>query len=47
MTPVFLRGQSASLTIDKAGEYNYICGLHPTMKGVIEVKSLETRTTAS
>jgi plastocyanin len=37
-TDVFLRGQKASLTIDKAGEYNYICGLHPSMKGVIEVK---------
>ncbi len=37
-TGVFLRGQRASITIDKAGEYNYICGLHPTMKGVIEVK---------
>jgi plastocyanin len=37
-TNVFLRGQRASLTLDKAGEYNYICGLHPTMKGVIEVK---------
>jgi plastocyanin len=37
-TPVFLRGQKASLTFDKAGEYNYICGLHPSMKGVIEVK---------
>jgi plastocyanin len=37
-TAVFLRGQKASLTIDKAGEYNYICGLHPSMKGVIEVK---------
>ena len=37
-TPVFLRGQKASLTIDKPGEYNYICGLHPSMKGVIEVK---------
>jgi plastocyanin len=35
---VFLRGQKASITIDKAGEYNYICGLHPSMKGVIEVK---------
>jgi plastocyanin len=35
---VFLRGQRASITIDKAGEYNYICGLHPSMKGVIEVK---------
>jgi plastocyanin len=27
-----LRGQRASLTFDKAGEYNYICGLHPSMK---------------
>ena len=37
-TAVFLRGQRASLTLDKPGEYNYICGLHPSMKGVIEVK---------
>lgn len=35
---VFLRGQRASITLDKPGEYNYICGLHPSMKGVIEVK---------
>jgi len=33
-----LRGQKASITIDKQREYNYICGLHPNMKGVIEVK---------
>jgi plastocyanin len=37
-TEVFLRGQKASLTIDKAGDYAYICGLHPSMKGVIQVK---------
>jgi plastocyanin len=37
-TAVFLRGQKASLSFDKAGEYSYICGLHPSMKGVIEVK---------
>jgi len=37
-TAVFLRGQRASITFDKPGEYNYICGLHPSMKGVIEVK---------
>src|SRR5688500_15226055 len=37
-TPVFLRGQRAALTFDKAGEYSYICGLHPSMKGTIEVK---------
>ena len=35
---VFLRGQRASITLEKAGEFNYTCGLHPTMKGVIEVK---------
>jgi plastocyanin len=35
---VFLRGQRASITLDKPGEYNYICGLHPSMKGTIEVK---------
>ena len=37
-TDVILRGQSASVTFDKAGGYNYICGLHPSMKGTIEVK---------
>ena len=37
-TAVFLRGQRASLTLDKPGEYAYICGLHPSMKGVIEVR---------
>lgn len=37
-TGVLLRGEKASLTFDKPGEYGYICGLHPTMKGVIEVK---------
>jgi plastocyanin len=37
-TAVFLRGQRASITIDKPGEYGYICGLHPSMKGTIEVK---------
>ena len=35
---VFLRGQRTSITLDKPGEYNYVCGLHPSMKGVIEVK---------
>lgn len=37
-TEVFLRGQRASVKLDKPGEYSYICGLHPSMKGVIEVK---------
>ena len=37
-TAVLVRGQRASVTLDKAGEYGYICSLHPTMKGTIEVK---------
>ena len=37
-TAVLVRGQRASVTIDKPGEYGYICSLHPTMKGTIEVK---------
>jgi plastocyanin len=37
-TGIMLRGQSESLTFDAAGVYNYICGLHPGMKGSIEVK---------
>jgi plastocyanin len=37
-TAVFLRGQKATLTLDKPGEYSYICGLHPSMKGTIEVR---------
>jgi plastocyanin len=35
---VVLRGQSTTMTLDKAGSYGYICGLHPSMKGTIEVK---------
>lgn len=37
-TEVLLRGQTGAITFDKAGAYNYICGLHPAMKGTIEVK---------
>jgi plastocyanin len=36
-TPVVLKGQSTSLTFDHVGSYGYICGLHPGMKGQIEV----------
>jgi plastocyanin len=34
---LMLKGQSASLQFDAAGNIAYICGLHPTMKGTIEV----------
>ena len=36
-TAVLLKGDSASLTFDDAGTFGYICGLHPNMKGTIEV----------
>ena len=34
---VMLKGQKASLQFDAAGNIAYICGLHPGMKGTIEV----------
>jgi plastocyanin len=37
-TPILLKGQSASLTIAEPGTYDYICGLHPRIKGKIEIK---------
>ena len=36
-TPVVLKGQSTALQFNDAGSYAYICGLHPSMKGQIEV----------
>ena len=36
-TPVVLKGQSTSLVFNDVGTYGYICGLHPAMKGTIEV----------
>ena len=37
-TDILLKGQSASLTFKDAGVYNYMCALHPNMKGAVEVK---------
>jgi plastocyanin len=34
---VMLKGQSATLKFDAAGNIAYICGLHPSMKGTIEI----------
>ncbi len=36
-TPVVLKGQSTALQFNDVGSYGYICGLHPGMKGQIEV----------
>jgi plastocyanin len=36
-TPVILKGQSAAMVFNNVGDYDYICGLHPNMKGKIEV----------
>jgi plastocyanin len=37
-SPVLLKGQRHTQSFDKPGVYDYICGLHPNMKGAIEVK---------
>lgn len=34
---VMLKGQSATMQFDAEGNIAYICGLHPTMKGTVEV----------
>lgn len=36
-SPVLLKGQITSLTFAHVGSYDYICGLHPGMKGTVEV----------
>src|SRR6267142_1260561 len=37
-SPIITKGQSAVLPFNTAGTYDYICGLHPNMKGSVEVK---------
>jgi plastocyanin len=37
-TKVMLKGQTAELAFNEAGTFEYICGLHPNMKGSVEVK---------
>ncbi|OQW58972.1 MAG: hypothetical protein A4S14_19310 [Proteobacteria bacterium SG_bin9] len=38
-SPIFQKGQTTKLTLADAGIYDYICSLHPAMKGKIEVKA--------
>jgi plastocyanin len=35
---IITKGQSAVMAFNAAGSYDYICGLHPSMKGTVEVK---------
>lgn len=35
---ILTKGQSAVMAFNTAGSYDYICGLHPSMKGTVEVK---------
>ena len=35
---VLLKGQTAFMKFDAPGTYDYACGLHPAMKGKVEVK---------
>jgi plastocyanin len=37
-TAVLNGGQSGALTIAEPGSYDYVCGIHPSMKGRIVVK---------
>jgi plastocyanin len=37
-TPVLNKGPSAELKIDAGGSYDYVCGIHPNMKGKVVVK---------
>ena len=37
-SPILAKGQRAAMTFPAAGSYEYICGLHPNMKGTVDVK---------
>ena len=37
-TAVLNNGQSGQLSIAEPGSYDYVCGIHPSMKGKIVVK---------
>ncbi len=37
-SPTLSRGSEWTFTFDKKGAYEYVCGVHPTMKGKIVVE---------
>jgi plastocyanin len=37
-SPILTKGQSAVMAFNAPGTYDYICGLHPNMKGTVDVK---------
>jgi plastocyanin len=37
-SPILMKGQTHSQAFAAPGVYNYICGLHPNMKGTVEVQ---------
>jgi len=37
-TPTLSEGESASVTFDRAGEYEYYCSIHPSMEAHLSVK---------
>jgi plastocyanin len=37
-SPLLMKGQSHTQTFAAPGVYDYVCGLHPAMKGTVEVK---------
>jgi plastocyanin len=37
-SPILIKGQSHVMAFNSPGTYEYICGLHPSMKGSVEVK---------
>jgi plastocyanin len=37
-SPILMKGQTYSQAFPAPGVYNYICGLHPNMKGTLEIQ---------
>jgi plastocyanin len=37
-SPILLKGQSHAMAFNTAGTFEYMCGLHPSMKGTVEIK---------